>query len=389
MTNALSKPTMQYNTSNISNVDNSNNILNTKICNIDINNINLISKYNKGELTIKACKLPELKTIARHYKLRITGTKPELVERIETYYKKTKSAIIIQSIFRSHLVRLSIRLRGCALKKRTICVNDSDFYTLDPLNEIEHNDFYSYVDKQSFIYGFSISSLISLFKRKGNITNPYNREKLDFKTMNEIFLLYKLNQILYPTPILEKPIVNQVVQVASLPVPPSAAGGSNHTTSPLIIPSQNNIQVLPNSELRERMNVIQSRPIEERIRELFMEIDQLGNYTQSSWFSNLSDRGLVHLFRYLYDIWTYRGQLTSQTKYRISSLQDPFHGMPNLQSVDIDELRKHCLHVMEHMVFTGIDIEYQKIGALHVLSAMTLVSLPARHAMYWLYEGLS
>jgi hypothetical protein len=120
-----------------------------------------------------------------------------------------------------------------------------------------------------------------------------------------------------------------------------------------------------------------------------MEIDQLGNYTQSSWFSNLSDRGLVHLFRYLYDIWTYRGQLTAQTKQRISSLQDPFHGMPNLQSVDIDELRKHCLHVMEHMVFTGIDIEYQKIGALHVLSAMTLVSLPARHAMYWLYEGLS
>jgi len=382
---------------------------------------NLISKYTKGELSIKSCKLPDLKAFARYYKLRITGSKPELIERIETHFKKSKKAAVIQAVFRGHLVRFSIKLRGCALKKRTMCVNDSDFYTLDPLDEIEYNDFYSYVDKGGFIYGFSVSSLISLFKRKGHITNPYNREKLDFKTMNEIFLLYKLNNILYPSVVTtaEKNTVNQVVQVASLPGPASPArpvagqvavssqvSGDISIDTPLTIPSlvpvpviaalppviENNIQVLVNapqhSELRERMNVIQSRSTEERIRELFMEIDQLGNYTNAVWFSDLNERELVSFFRYLYDIWMYRGQLARQTKLRICSLQDPFAGLASLQSVELEELRKHCLHVMEHMVYTGVDIEYQRIGTLHVLSALTLVSLPARQAMYWLYEGL-
>jgi hypothetical protein len=367
MTNAMSKPSMPID---------------------DIENI--ISKYKKGELAIKSCKLPDLKAIARNYKLRITGTKSELIERIETYFKKNKNAGIIQAIFRGHLVRFSIRLRGCALKERTKCVNDSDFYTLDPINEIEYNDFYSYVDKQGFIYGFSVSSLIALFKRKGHITNPYNREKLDFKTMNEIFLLYKLNNILYSEPVVEnhiaKPLVNQVVQVASLPGP---------TAQSILAPSipvETPVQVLnitpQQSELRERMNIIQSRSTEDRMRELFMEMDQLGNYTNITWFSSLTDRGLINFFRYLYDIWTYRGQLTRQTKTRISSLQDPFYGLTNLQTVELEELRKHCLHVMEHMVYTGVDIEFQRIGTLHVLSALTIVSLPARQAMYWLYEGL-
>jgi hypothetical protein len=359
------------------------------------NTENLISKYTNGELTVKSCKLPDLKAIARYYKLRITGKKPELIERIETHFKKNKNASIIQRVFRGHLVRFSIRLRGCALKQRTVCVNDSDFYTLDPINEIEHNDFYSYVDKQQFIYGFSVSSLIALFKRKGYITNPYNREKLDFKTMNEIFLLHKLNTILFSKPEIETPIVknkktltNSIVQVASLPGPATPA------PSPIPpIPSEEITQSTtyintPNNELRERISQIQARPIEDRVRELFMEIDQLGNYTNDTWFTNLTERGLVHLFRYLYDIWTYRGQLTRQTKLNISSLQDPFYGMTTLQTVSIDELRKHCLHVMEHMVYTGIDVEFQRIGTLHVLSALTLVSLPARQAMYWLYEGL-
>jgi hypothetical protein len=214
--------------------------------------------------------------------------------------------------------------------------------------------------------------------------------------MNEIFLLYKLNKLLYSEPIVEnpiaKPLVNQVVQVASLPGPGAAASAAPAPTPAPSIPVETPAQVLnitpQQCELRGRMNVIQSRTIEDRIRELFMEMDQLGNYTNPDWFSSLTDRGLINFFRYLYDIWTYRGQLTRQTKTRISSLQDPFYGLTNLQTVELDELRKHCLHVMEHMVYTGVDIEFQRIGTLHVLSALTLVSLPARQAMYWLYEGL-
>ena len=374
----------------------------SKPINTDAININIIDKlniYDSKKFDIKTYKLPELKNIARYYKIRITGTKTELIERITTFIKKNKSATLIQSVFRSHLVRLSIRLRGSCLKNRTLCVNDSDFYTLDPIAEIEHNDFYSYTDKKGFIYGFSVSSLISLFKRNGNITNPYNREKMDFKTMNEIFLVYKLNRILYPDMFIETvaspaeniQVPNPVQNISS--TEPNTSVISNVQESlqnqPIISNIHTNIPI-SQSGLAERMNIIQSRTTDERIQELFMEIDQLGNYTQSSWFSNLSDRGLIFFYRYLYDIWAHRGQLSPQTKRNICPLLDPFSNIfrVNLQTADINELRRRCLFVMEHMVYTGTDIEYQKIGALHVLSAMTLISLPARQSMYWLYEGL-
>jgi hypothetical protein len=40
------------------------------------------------------------------------------------------------------------------------------------------------------------------------------------------------------------------------------------------------------------------------------------------------------------------------------------------------------------MVFTGIDTEYRKIGALHILSALTVVSSNARNAIPWLYDTI-
>ena len=347
---------------------------------IDIHS--LMYKYFIRELDINKCKLPELKEISRYYKLRITGSKPVLLERLTKFFKENRCATIIQSVFRGHLVRFSIKVRGIALKQRNMCVNDSDFYTLDPISEIDHNDFYSYKDNQGFIYGFSVSSLIALFKRKGNITNPYNREKMDFKTMNEIFILYKLNHIIY-----ENPSKIHTVENAHVNTDSSQTNRFNAQTS---IQSNNTSQIILNhqQELSQRINEIQSRPTPDRIRELFMEMDQLGNYTQSIWFSSLTERGLIQLYRYLYEVWTYRGQLTLQTKQRICSLRDPFNNSHTITTVTIEELQKKCLQVMEYMVYTGIDVEYQKIGTLHVLSCLTLVSIPARQSMYWLYEGL-
>ena len=40
------------------------------------------------------------------------------------------------------------------------------------------------------------------------------------------------------------------------------------------------------------------------------------------------------------------------------------------------------------MVYTGVDVEYKTLGALHVLSVLTIVNYSAREAMPWLYESL-
>jgi SAP domain len=339
------------------------------------------NNYFKNSVVLKNFKIPELKLIARENNLRVSGSKPLLIERIHEHFTNSVCAVSIQKLFRGFMVRLLFRLKGEAFKNKKLCVNESDFYTLDPLENIPYDEFYSYKDDKNFIYGFSISSLITLFKQKGKIINPYNREKVDFKIMNDIFTLYKLTNLIFPYIFNEKKEQQPIRYTNSQP-------DENRIISNVSNPGQSN----QNIELHNRMQRIREKPINIRILELFMEIDLLGNYTDSNWFTNLEKREYIRFYRYLLDIWHYRGQLTHETKRRICRLHDPFINTSlsslNLPTSTTEDCRAICLYIMENMIYTGIDIEYQKIGTLHVLSVLTIVSLDARRNMPWLYESL-
>ena len=82
----------------------------------------------KNKTNLSEMKLKELRELAKKYKIKITATKPILIERIQAYFKRLKNAIFIQSIIRRYLVKLSFRLRGPALTNRKLCVNNNDFY---------------------------------------------------------------------------------------------------------------------------------------------------------------------------------------------------------------------------------------------------------------------
>jgi hypothetical protein len=145
-------------------------------------------------------------------------------------------------------------------------------------------------------------------------------------------------------------------------------------------------------EISNKINEIREKPVPVRIQELFMEIDQLGNYTNAEWFSTLTLRDYIRLYRNLYDIWNYRAQLSYEMKRKICLLNDPFLGIFNQRiyynDISFSQIQEACLKVFENMVYTGIDIEHRKIGTMHSLSALTIVSLDARNAMPWLYESL-
>ena len=112
-----------------------------------------------------------------------------------------------------------------------------------------------------------------------------------------------------------------------------------------------------------------------------MEIDQLGNYTSSSWFNNLSHMQYIRLYRCIWDVWNYRGQLNSYMKRQICPFYDPFEGIFPRRlhtNISLEQIKKGCLIVFENLVYSSYDIELRKIGALHCLSALTLVSSNAR-----------
>lgn len=331
-------------------------------------------EYIKNKDVLKKCKVSELKQIAKYYKLPVSGTKPILIQRIENLFSNSYFSIKIQKIFRGYIARQSFKLRGAGFFHRTICVNESDFYSLEPLNEIPVEYFFTF-SCGKFVYGCNIISLVHLIKSKSVITNPYNREVLKIDVVNTVIQLYSLIRIIFGLPDdapSMKAVEKKPVQIIN--------------TNPFLIA----FTVLENRA--QKIAAIRLKSLEERINELFMEIDQLGNYTQSIWFSQLERRHYIRLFRTLYDIWNFRGQLSREVKVNICVLYDPFSEINrerlNWYNEDSNVLKDICLKIMENMVYCGVDDEYRKIGALHVLTALTNVSLEARQAMPWLFDTL-
>lgn len=385
----IKQPTKEKNT-----VANTNTILNNKETNHSVRLS--YNDYCNQKIELKKYKIPELKQIAKQHKLHVTGSKPVLIGRIENLFKKCIEIRKLQCLFRGFVTRKSFSLRGPGFKNRKICINDSDFYTLEPLCEIPIEYFVSFSsNNDKFIYGCNIISLIHLLKPNTSVKNPYNRELIGSSTMKNIAVLYTLIKVVFGLPT-DAPKINIDRVLQSL----------DNSNSTLISQHRNaNIPVVhinriphgfstSNIIIEERWNTIHNhrrKTIPTRIIELFMAVDLLGNYTNSIWFSTLERRDYIRLYRILYDIWNYRGNLSREVKHKICVICDPFHDrlQLNYYEVEINVIQEYCLKVMEYFVFCGIDEEYKRLGALHMLSALTMVSIPARIAMPWLYESIA
>jgi hypothetical protein len=321
-----------------------------------INDTIFTYKTYKKDQNLKKFKVNELKDIAKQHKIPITATKKILIERLENNFHQSILCEKIQKVFRGSLIRKSLKLRGPAIKNLLLCVNDTDFITLEPLQEIPTIHFFSYkIDHH--IYGCSIFSLAEYIKKNGVKQQPYNRSPFPEEVLSDFYALWAIMKIFYKTN------ENIIKDHSSITI------------------EEQHEQILVN------LRNIRNNSIENRIREVFMEIDQLGNYTNSGWFIVLSSEQYCIFYRQLFDIWI---RLPRDIQNKIYLLGHPFvgHQRENSSLRDIEYIREACLFVIENFIYGGGDIEYRKIGALHVLTALTAASINARNSMYWLYESL-
>jgi hypothetical protein len=348
--------------------------------------------YQEKGSSLEKYKLGELKTIAKYYHLHVSGNKPVIIERIQSFFKKTKSAIRIQACFRRHLVLFSNRLRGPALRNRESCVNDCDFYSLDPLPTIHHHQFFSFADEKSFVYGFDLFSLVALMKKTNKIINPYNRSPIPNDAFMALLGLYKITRILFPQmtqssdipiPLIKRPVRNAPIRTLATP----------GLLANVAIPYNESFDTrLPSDAMvRSSLEAIQAQPLDTRIRELFMEINLLGNYAESRWFTDLDRLRLARFYSHYYEWWNFRSRLSVEVKRQICMAGDPFRHIRMVYTyptTTLEEFREACVSLMEYMVYGTTDNEYRKLGALQLLSILTIVSVPARNSMPWLYESI-
>ena len=358
---------------------------------------------NNYNTEIEKYKLVELKGVAKHYKLPVSGNKIVLVGRICRFFLETNSAICIQKHFRGNIVRLSLRLRGEGYVDRSVCVNECDFYTLDPLRDIFKIHFFSYKDAKGFVYGFDMFSLMTLLKKTAKIINPYNREQIPFEICSSLLGLYKISRILFPHIFVEENTF-AIVEPKRYRVRAIISDTSNNSMNTIesdnqVLPPptpiyeqplQFSTQITPESVLNT-INEIRTQPMDVRIRELFMEINLLGNYAESRWFLDLDRLRLARFYQFYHDWWNTRSRLPISVRNKICILGEPFVDIRLVYlypTTEFDEYREACIRLMEMMVYGGIDIEYRKLGAMQLLTILTIVSIPARNAMPWLYESV-
>ena len=292
----------------------------------------------------------QLKQFAKEYKLKISGNKTQLVERLYSFLKLSSYAVIIQCIFRGRLQRRYNKFHGPAYLKRELCTNDTDFLTGDEIKTIPAHQFFSFTDEDNFIYGFDILSLHNLIVKSGKIIkNPYNRNLIPVRVIINIKSLMRLSKLL------KIQIITDIHDISQ--------------------------------------DITSKKSLELRILDLFQNIDSLGNYSNPEWLLSLNRNMILKFIRELSDIWEYRAQITDETKKLVCPPYGrPFRNMngPFLNNEqNLDNIRKVVLDVLEKMVNSGVDKDNRALGAYYVLAALTLVSENAANTLPWLFQSVS
>jgi len=288
----------------------------------------------------------QLKEMCRWHKLKVSGTKGELLRRLYEYLRQSLYARRIQRAWRVRLCRLCNKLRGAGYMKRDNCVNETDFFSMEKLSDVAPGQFISYTcPHDGKVYGFDIESLYKLLA-KGGVCNPYTREPFP-ATMNRD--------------------VNRLIRLSAV------AGQRIHFSAP------------------EEDQLSPEKRLELGVVGLFQSIDALGNITNHTWFWDLGRVQLIRFIRELADIWGYRAQLQDAVKREICPPDgNPFRGvdLPGLPTRSHGGLRRTALGIMEGMVKRGTNPGARSLGANYVLCALTLVSTGAANALPWLYDAV-
>lgn len=344
-----------------------------KINEIKNNNNSVLKKVFKKKITDKDFVIPQmheykivmennynvkqLRLIAKHYKMKISGNKNELTKRIYLTLKYNYYSILIQKSVRRKFVYKYIQLHGPGFIDRTLCVNNSDFISLDNLKDIDYVNFFSIKD-DGVVYGFNIVSLHNYFKNTDNkeikpndMKNPYNGVPFVTKVYHKVKRFIKISRIL---------------------------------------------KTDLNLKSYEEENMTMIVGFDTNVRNLFHFMDTLGNYTNPDWFLSLTRPKLLKFIHELHDIWNYRAELSDQAKRNICSPRgNPFinrnNSMPLVIYSDIatiELVRQNTYYIMENMIRFSINRENSAIGCFYLLGALTLVNQDAAEALPWLYQSM-
>ena len=279
--------------------------------------------------------LNELKILKKEYNIKGIYKKKELLKIL---YNKMRIKYNLQLIIRyymSYKLETYLKLLG----NNGNYVNTEDFESLEPLCSIDKHDLME-LEEDNKIYGFDILSFENLLlKYKDNAFNPYTRKILNQDVRDRFKKIIFMKRLFkYGTRINQKQIVKD--------------------------------------------------NIEDRLENIFYDINRLGNYADSTWIYELPKHSLIKFIYELMDIWEYRANLTNETKRNIYIHMNPFSDIRLSRLMNDTEiiLKEKIIRIIERLI-SSEEQEHASLGAFYVLGALTLVNVNAAEALPWLFQS--
>lgn len=285
---------------------------------------------NISKFTFKASDY-YVKDLAKYYYSRVNHTKQkfnkayyfneisQFINSLNLYNDSLCKIIKIQSLIRRFLVQVSILGKNCN--------NSEDFYSYDPIDQIDPFYFYSYKDSKQFRWGFDIRSLM------------------------------KLIHLSYPNPYTTEPIPEDIIQE---------------------VKSKVNL-LKQDSKYEELEDIIErnrKEAIKQKVVDLFSDIELCGYSCQIHWFFNLRGKKLKELYKQLEDMWNYRSQLSQERKDQIC----PPDGRIFTTSV-VEVFNYNCKEDLQELIVNDV-IRFKnatsesdkKLGYMYFIICLSIVS---------------
>jgi hypothetical protein len=259
------------------------------------------------------------------------------------------AAQAIQRWWRRKAAWRRIYTQGPAIHERSICENETEVYSLEPVKQIPQVFFFSYADPNRHVWGFDIRSLLQILSQGKALQNPYTRDefptkitakfrrRVEWLRKRKFALLYGLEEAITPEQ------------------------EWNH-----------------------------------RVLDIFMKIEALGYLLSTSWFEDLTMADQKKFYRTVYQLWYWRLGLTPaqrdeicpghQTNNNRLFRQNPDEAERNHK--DVKWWKKQNLNLITSLISRGTSKANKGLGALYTVMGLVTVCDQAAEAYPWIAESL-
>ena len=330
--------------------------------------------------------------------------------------------IKLQKWIKKSIKLYNTKIRGVGYIDRTLCVNDSDFVSLDNLKDIPDSDFISFCESdsnsnsnfdsakngsKSIIYGFNIDSIIELILKSDD--NFMNNLKLKTRDMcyrqyiNVLFNHYNKIKIYNPYTrfIIPGNIKLNIIRVHAQKIFNNFNSNFNSNSSYNSIMKKNN-QVNMNlvngyindnysggigSNTSSSISINIKTYIRNKCFSVLQKIDMMGYFTNILWILDEQPKNIKLFYKKLASLWMFEFGLDNNARYKIS--QYGVNLFQNLNDILTSKSNKYIildkiLDVMDILVSNGESESDKNIGCILILYAISYINPQCIDANPWI-----